>query len=114
MVALSLPSHLDCKKALALNQSYIKAYVRLVAAYMKSNQRQEALSACESGLAIDPNNEQLKTSLASLVGQTAPSSANPSQSGTSQSGQSGQSGQGSQGGLGGLSGLLNNPAIREA
>ena len=107
----SLSSHLDCKKALALNQSYAKAYVRLVAAYLKSNQRAEALSACEAGLAIDPNNEQLKSFLASLVGQTAPSTENPSQTGNAQGSQGSQ---GSQGGLGGLGGLLNNPAIREA
>ena len=64
---------------------------------MKLNQTQEALSACEAGLAIDPNNEQLKSYLSTLVGSSS-----------SQSSQ-----QSSQSNQGGLSGLLNNPALRE-
>ena len=111
MVALLPLSHLDCKKALALNQSYVKAYVRLVAAYMKSNQPQEALSACEAGLAIEPGNEQLKASLASLVGQSSATGSAPT---PSSGAAEGAGAAGGLGGLGGLSGLLNNPAIRQA
>lgn len=113
MVVSLVVCYVDCKKALALNQSYIKAHIRLVASYMKSNQLQEALSACESGLAIDPSNDQLKSYLSSLVGQNAStgsanSAANPAPNASN------ASNAGSSGGLGGLSGLLNNPAIREA
>ena len=71
---------------------------------MKLNQTQEALSACEAGLAIDPNNEQLKSYLSTLVGSSSSQSSQQSSQSSQQSSQSNQ---------GGLSGLLNNPALRE-
>ncbi|KAI0843216.1 TPR-like protein [Hypoxylon sp. FL0890] len=52
---------LDCAAALRLNDKNIKAYYRSAKAFLAVGRIEEADDACARGLALDPNNNPLKT-----------------------------------------------------
>lgn len=92
----------DCKKALALNPRYMKAYTRLASVYSKLGRYEDAVRACEAGLAIDPSNRDLSSLLPSLKQHL-----------TSQSSESQQGQQGQQPNLGNLfQSMASNPMVQ--
>jgi tetratricopeptide (TPR) repeat protein len=101
----------DCKKALAIDSKYSKAYSRLGLAYYSLDQYEEAVEAYTKALDLDPSNELVKTSL-----QTAESKLNSRSKAAPIVEEPAASGNpldalGGLGGMGGLAGLMNNPAL---
>ena len=70
-------SPVDCKECLALNPRHMKAYTRLAAVYSKMERYEEAVKACEAGLAIDASNVELSSLLPSLKAHLSASQGQP-------------------------------------
>lgn len=70
-------SYVDCKECLALNPRHMKAYTRLAAVYSKMERYEEAVKACEAGLAIDASNVELSSLLPSLKAHLSASQGQP-------------------------------------
>jgi len=60
------PAVEDCRRALELNPSFVRAYERLASAYRHLGMRDEERTAAEDGLRLEPNNERLKADLAAI------------------------------------------------
>lgn len=54
----------DCKKSIALDRTYIKAYSRLGQNYVAEKEYDLAIQALKDGLVVEPGNAQLKADLA--------------------------------------------------
>ncbi|ORX44959.1 TPR-like protein [Hesseltinella vesiculosa] len=100
----------DAKKAAEIDPSYSKAYSRMGHAYFCLEKYDEAVTAYEKGLELDPNNQTIKSSLA-----TAKAKADRQSLSTTDRGDAGAGGAGGFPGLGGgmpdLGSLLNNPQL---
>ncbi|CAO3611230.1 unnamed protein product [Cunninghamella blakesleeana] len=96
----------DAKKAVEIDPKYSKAYSRMGHAYFCLDKFEEAVTAYEKGLELDPNNATLKSSLATakskIEGQSLDRSANNNTRGMPGAGA---------GGLPDIGSLLNNPAL---
>jgi len=96
----------DCKRALALDPNYSKAYGRMGLAYSGLNQHAEAIDCYKKALVLDPENQSFRNNLSIAESklaeqQTQSAQGNPFGAGLFPPGA----------GLPDLSGLLNNPAM---
>jgi len=73
----------DCKKSIAVDKTYTKAYTRLASNYQSLRDFTAAVQALQDGLLIEPHNAQLKADLAKaeaeLQASKNPQGANPYQ-----------------------------------
>ncbi|KAG0093760.1 hypothetical protein BGZ93_001923 [Podila epicladia] len=108
----------DSLKAAEVDPAYSKAYSRLGHAYFSVGKYKDAVSAYEKGLALEPNNATMKSSLATArnkardneVTPAARSAPSPAAGGMP-AGFPDLSALGGAGGMPDLAGLMNNPAL---
>jgi small glutamine-rich tetratricopeptide repeat-containing protein alpha len=103
----------DCRRAIDLDPNYSKAYSRLGLALFSLDQFQDAVDAYKKALALDPNNEIVKSSLRTAESRLQPSSQpmSPEPLSSATADRSAPSADTGMPDLGGLSSLLNNPAL---
>ncbi|KAG0046111.1 hypothetical protein BGZ83_008706 [Gryganskiella cystojenkinii] len=111
----------DSLKAAEVDPSYSKAYSRLGHAYFSVGKYNEAVTAYEKGLALEPNNATMKSSLATARTKARDNEVAPSARGGAGAG-AGAGGMpagfpdlsalgGGAGGMPDLASLMNNPAL---
>ncbi|KAF9357299.1 hypothetical protein BGX26_003948 [Mortierella sp. AD094] len=111
----------DSLKAAEVDPSYSKAYSRLGHAYFSVGKYKEAVTAYEKGLALEPNNATMKSSLATARTKARDNEVAPSARSAPGAGAGGfpagfpdlsaLGGAGGAGGMPDLASLMNNPAL---
>ncbi|KAF9198787.1 hypothetical protein BGZ49_000289 [Haplosporangium sp. Z 27] len=108
----------DSLQAAEVDPSYSKAYSRLGHAYFSVGKYKDAVTAYEKGLALEPNNATMKSSLATARTKARDNEVAPSPRGTPGAGAGGLpagfpdlSALGGGGGMPDLASLMNNPAL---
>ncbi|KAI1295244.1 hypothetical protein EDD11_007882 [Mortierella claussenii] len=109
----------DSLKAAEVDPSYSKAYSRLGHAYFSVGKYQEAVAAYEKGLALEPNNATMKSSLATARTKARDNEVAPSARAGAGAGAGGLPAGfpdlsalgGGAGGMPDLAGLMSNPAL---
>ncbi|KAF9115684.1 hypothetical protein BGX27_006928 [Mortierella sp. AM989] len=109
----------DSLKAAEVDPAYSKAYSRLGHAYFSVGKYKEAVTAYEKGLALEPNNATMKSSLATARSKARDNEVAPSARSAPSSGAGGLPAGfpdlsalgGGAGGMPDLAGLMNNPAL---
>lgn len=108
----------DSLKAAEVDPAYSKAYSRLGHAYFSVGKYKDAVSAYEKGLALEPNNATMKSSLATARNKARDNEVTPAARSAPSPGAGGMpagfpdlSALGGAGGMPDLAGLMNNPAL---
>ena len=109
----------DSLKAAEVDPSYSKAYSRLGHAYFSVGKYKEAVTAYEKGLALEPNNATMKSSLATARTKARDNEVAPSARAGAGAGAGGMPAGfpdlsalgGGAGGMPDLASLMNNPAL---
>ncbi|KAG0035968.1 hypothetical protein BGZ82_004889 [Podila clonocystis] len=108
----------DSLKAAEVDPAYSKAYSRLGHAYFSVGKYKDAVSAYEKGLALEPNNATMKSSLATARNKARDNEVTPAARSGPSPGAGGMpagfpdlSALGGAGGMPDLAGLMNNPAL---
>jgi len=108
----------DSLKAAEVDPAYSKAYSRLGHAYFSVGKYKDAVSAYEKGLALEPNNATMKSSLNTARNKARDNEVSPAARSAPTPGAGGMpagfpdlSALGGAGGMPDLAGLMNNPAL---
>lgn len=99
----------DCESALALNDKFTKAYLRLGQAYYRMGSYDDAVKAYEMCVQLEPDVKTHKDDLSKAKGKLATSRAVAEEANSSNS-----SSKAGKGGMGGMADMMNNPDMMKA